>query len=932
MADTFTMDDLNAAVAQITGGTEPAFTTDDLDAAVASFSAPSAPKVAQMDAPATTDGIPFSELDRMVAKLPSDRQVIHNNRVRSLADQYAAPGFDTANAESGVLSGALTVAGGLRRATELPGFREWLGNLPLPSADDLNRASSGISDANAMANAEKYGDPTWANRAANTTSSIVQNLPGMAVGGVLSAPSRAAQIARALVPSSIAGYLQGSSSLTKAKDAGLSDSDALGYAVSQGTAEAVPEIIGNMFGAGTAMSFWKSADKLAGVGLKESIKEAAQKGIMPIIKEAGKDLGVEQLTEGATTLMQRVADKLYGIDPSSIDPRTEEGRKNLMAMATENFWQVLMQSVMMAGPGIAGQIHAKLSPEGQARTELAGHAQGFIDSGIRPDHAQRAAEFAVSTGNTDPSGIEAVRQLASQGYFADPSEIDGLPPVNPPAPDAAPAPAVEPAPEADRIAKLTDTELATEMTKAKEAGDKDAYVALLEADSKRGRVDSLTQLVNRRHEAVQKVLDQGHRAAYIDLDFFKKINDTYGHAEGDRVLREIGKIMNEEAAKAPGVTAARVGGEEMILALPEDGSQDGVADIIHQRIANEVKVGPEQSPVTASIGLASGKESAKHDAKHRGDALLYVAKGSGRNQIHVAPVDGSGIVIKRGPVVGEKKYVKPDPADNQAPANVAGGVVGSGEGGGGKTAPQGVGPAPSPAVRNPADGAVPGSAPAAEVTQRPAREPNPTVFTDAGLGALITKAFRKEKFNSDDLALIKLIEGRIRKLSETNRSPDSAEQRELAFLSKFMDALDPKGHIAATAEVAPPNPPAEPAPAAPIITPPPVQPPAAAPAAEPSVKYRHYDGVVIAETTGQTAPAVLDPLTGTLTLSMDKIGKNAGKLTRQAVVAMKEQSWREEQVKLDGQELRMDAGKAAKHFSEKLRHLKTLLDCMRRSA
>jgi diguanylate cyclase (GGDEF)-like protein len=149
--------------------------------------------------------------------------------------------------------------------------------------------------------------------------------------------------------------------------------------------------------------------------------------------------------------------------------------------------------------------------------------------------------------------------------------------------------------------------------------------------------DPLTGLMNRR--AIEKRFRTLHRegfdtVAVLDLDHFKAINDHYGHAVGDEVLRAC-------AAALGGVTdqlAIRLGGEEFLLLLRGKASlqrAEEVRQLLSAHIADEVRV--LGGPVTASMGVVqltrSFASSANFDAVYeRADKLLYEAKAAGRNR------------------------------------------------------------------------------------------------------------------------------------------------------------------------------------------------------------------------------------------------------------------------------------------------------------
>ncbi len=159
--------------------------------------------------------------------------------------------------------------------------------------------------------------------------------------------------------------------------------------------------------------------------------------------------------------------------------------------------------------------------------------------------------------------------------------------------------------------------------------------------------DSLTGLFNRKHLMEKLDIELGRSARYqrdftlliIDIDHFKRYNDTYGHLAGDEVLRRMGAILKKSIRKSD--YAARYGGEEFIVLLPETGAEAGaqMAERIRRRMAEE-EMGSDtnRTNVTISGGVASFPdygEEAESIIKNA-DAALYEAKKRGRNQIIIA--------------------------------------------------------------------------------------------------------------------------------------------------------------------------------------------------------------------------------------------------------------------------------------------------------
>ena len=157
--------------------------------------------------------------------------------------------------------------------------------------------------------------------------------------------------------------------------------------------------------------------------------------------------------------------------------------------------------------------------------------------------------------------------------------------------------------------------------------------------------DAMTGLYNRRflEEFIDQVMSQAIRenetysVMMLDVDWFKKVNDTYGHDVGDMVIVEIGKVLKENIREAD--LAIRYGGEEFVVLL-HNATEDGalaVANKIHSAFGNlifDVGAG-ETMQKTMSIGIAQFPNDGDTIWKciKFADTALYVAKTTGRNKI-----------------------------------------------------------------------------------------------------------------------------------------------------------------------------------------------------------------------------------------------------------------------------------------------------------
>lgn len=166
--------------------------------------------------------------------------------------------------------------------------------------------------------------------------------------------------------------------------------------------------------------------------------------------------------------------------------------------------------------------------------------------------------------------------------------------------------------------------------------------------------DDLTGLLRRRafFEAWQALLDQCEKlnqscgVLMIDIDHFKQVNDRYGHATGDEVIKRVAGLLKQ--FESPHCIVSRIGGEEFAVALKgTDAEVLGVAEFIRrgaEKLHGPV-IGADGEPLsrvewkcTLSLGMASSRGAGFDPSRMLkvADDALYVAKSKGRNQVRVA--------------------------------------------------------------------------------------------------------------------------------------------------------------------------------------------------------------------------------------------------------------------------------------------------------
>jgi len=158
--------------------------------------------------------------------------------------------------------------------------------------------------------------------------------------------------------------------------------------------------------------------------------------------------------------------------------------------------------------------------------------------------------------------------------------------------------------------------------------------------------DALTELPNRllMTDRLNQAISQAQRnrqqlaVMFVDIDHFKQINDQFGHAAGDEILRQVAQAMRWSIRASD--TVSRLGGDEFLIILPDVSGATGAAEVAERilgALATPIPFGEHRIAVSLSIGIAlyPGDARGPDDLIRRADAAMYRVKTSGRNHFRL---------------------------------------------------------------------------------------------------------------------------------------------------------------------------------------------------------------------------------------------------------------------------------------------------------
>lgn len=254
------------------------------------------------------------------------------------------------------------------------------------------------------------------------------------------------------------------------------------------------------------------------------------------------------------------------------------------------------------------------------------HAAGMPTMPSDPDHAEHDAlrHQAIKLGEAATSAAAATGAFARE-LSAEAETFDG-----------------EETRTVQIVARMIERSQSTEIDLNAAASEVAALRQELETARDDAQRDQLTGLGNRRaiDRHLQRLADKGRSrvVGMCDIDFFKAVNDRYGHGVGDRVLKQVASSLAKACAPH---FVGRWGGEEFLIVMDAQDTATGVALLDRARAdlaRREFKLRENDEPMgqitfSGGVAIATGDHAESIAAIHRADAALYQAKAAGRNCI-----------------------------------------------------------------------------------------------------------------------------------------------------------------------------------------------------------------------------------------------------------------------------------------------------------
>jgi diguanylate cyclase (GGDEF)-like protein len=298
-----------------------------------------------------------------------------------------------------------------------------------------------------------------------------------------------------------------------------------------------------------------------------------------------------------------------------------------MSRAEPSVFDVVAEALSRAAPDMRSELLLADSSKAHFRQVLVSSAQSDdIGCGVMSPDDCPAASSARNMVFADSTALDACPHLRGRGCSAlcVPMSIGGS------SIGVFHVTTEDGSPPSDAVEKNVEAV-------ARRASERLAMLRSFEVSRTQANSDSLTGLMTRRslETAVRDLHTTGtpYSVAYGDLDHFKDLNDTFGHAAGDRALRTFSQVLRDSLR--PLDIPGRYGGEEFVIVLPECPVDEArqVLERVRQRLAERI-VAADLPPFTISFGLASSDQAADFDqVVALADAALLSAKAGGRDQV-----------------------------------------------------------------------------------------------------------------------------------------------------------------------------------------------------------------------------------------------------------------------------------------------------------